>query len=71
MATVNNISLAAPLMAQLQGTADTEKRSTDEVATEAVRDYLRKHPQALPSGLQANPVESLVQQERRERLARG
>jgi hypothetical protein len=77
MATSHNVSLPAPLLAQIQSTALAEHRSVDEVLTDAVKRYLEDRSwtnllaygaeRAAALNIRESDVDRLISESRAER----
>ena len=72
----NNISLPEPLLAEIENAAQAEHRTADEVAADAIRQYLEKQSwvkfvernerRAKDMGITENDVDRLISEYRAE-----
>lgn len=77
----NNITLPEPLLAELQSAAQTQHRSADEIAAEAVGKYLkaqkwtqfveRNNERAVEMGITEEDIPHLIAEVRQENKQRG
>jgi metal-responsive CopG/Arc/MetJ family transcriptional regulator len=80
MDAANNISLPAPLLAEIQSAAQAERRSVDEVLTDAVKRYIEERSwtklleygaeRAKALGVKESDIDRIIGESRAEQRGR-